>query len=165
MNSFACPLRLVLFLAAFVSAGCAHLDTAAESSPDRVVSGTVTLGPDIIFPADTIVLVRVIDNSAERPDFADPSASVAAAATPVASRAVSTPRERVLGFQEIKAPAGKPVPFRVEFPAEEAVLRRGVFLDVRISYHGAVQFRTLRAHPVTLSSIRYPQEVTVDASL
>ena len=50
----------------------------------------------------------------------------------------------------------------VETAIQEDVDAIGISI---LSYHGQVQFRTLRAHPLTLSSVRYPQEVTVQASL
>lgn len=157
MKSLAASLVVLLGLL-FSGAGCQQLDLTPEGNPARVVAGVVNLRPDILFPPDTEVVVRMIDNTP-----VEKTATTAGADTP-ADRIRPGAAERVLGEQVIRAPAGKPVPFRIEFAAADAQLRRGLNLDVRISYHGRVQFRTLNAHVVTLSSVQYPQEVWVETA-
>ena len=59
------------------------------------------------------------------------------------------------------AAARDAVPYRIEFQADDALLRHGVNLDARISYDGRVRYRMLDARALTLSSVRFPQEIAV----
>lgn len=135
-------------------AGCQQLDLTPEGDPQRTVTGTVTVGESTLFPPETEVLVRVTD----RPQ--NDLVSVGADANVVA-RNRDLGIERVLGEQRIKAPGVNSFPFRVDFQATDAQLRRGVNIDVRISYDGRLQYRTINAHALTLSGLRFPQEVAV----
>jgi uncharacterized lipoprotein YbaY len=45
-----------------------------------------------------------------------------------------------------------PVPFRIEFSADDALLRRGVNLEARISVAGRLRYTTTLAHPLTLAN-------------
>lgn len=139
--------------------GCQQIDLTPESDPQRVVTGTVKLPADIIFPPETEVLVRVVDNTATELAGTTPPGDI-----PTLDRGRPAKSERSLGEHIIRAPAGQPVPFQVEFRADDKLMRRGVLIDVRISYHRRVQFRTLSAHMLTLSSLRFPQEVWVQPS-
>jgi uncharacterized lipoprotein YbaY len=149
-----------LFLAlGLVAAGCQQISVSPVGSAQRTVSGVVNLKPDILFPVDTEVLVRVIDTTAlER------AGTTAANDLPTMDRGRTPKTDRVLGEHAIKAPPGKPAPFRIEFEADDALMQRGLILDVRISYYNRVQFRTISAHMITLSSLRQPQEVWVEAA-
>ncbi|HVS51820.1 MAG TPA: hypothetical protein VHD62_05640 [Opitutaceae bacterium] len=157
------PARLLpalLGLFAFGAAGCQNLDLATASDPQRIVTGAVNLRPDIIFPADTQVVVRVFEtvaaNDALRPasvnDLASPAGALPAQKI-----------ERVLAEKTIAAPAGKPVPFQIEFRADDDELRHGVNIEARISYDGKVRFRTLDAQLITLGTVASPHEVWVEA--
>jgi uncharacterized lipoprotein YbaY len=53
------------------------------------------------------------------------------------------------------------VPFRLAYYADDALLRRGLSLEVRISFGGRLRFRTINAHVVTLTSAQYKQDVSV----
>lgn len=140
----------------FTGAGCQQLDLTPEGDPQRVVTGKVTLGDTTLFPPGTEVVVRVVDNSVmERPH------GVAGADIPIVDRNRPIPVERVLGEQIVRSPGVTPVPFRVEFRADDAALRRGLLIDVRISFEGKVRYRTLTAHMLTLTGVRFPQEVAV----
>lgn len=157
------PARLLFALFgvfAFGVTGCQNLDLATSGDPQRVVTGQVNLRPDIIFPADTQVVVRVFENTTTN----DPlrAASLNDLASPAG---VSQPEkiERVLAEKTIAAPAGKPVPFQIEFRADDDELRRGVNIEARISYDGRVRFRTLDAQLITLGSVAAPHEVWVEA--
>jgi uncharacterized lipoprotein YbaY len=140
----------------FAAGGCQQLDLTPEGDPQRVVTGHVTLGAETLFPPGTEVVVRVVDTMLnERPNGA------AGIDIPVVDRAKPIKSERVLGDDVILSPGVAPVPFRIEFEADDAMLRRGLTIDVRISFDGRVQYRTLTAHMLTLSGVRYPQEVAV----
>ena len=146
---------LALFGAWFAATACSHLDLAPDSDPSRVIEGMVTLRSDAVLPPDTVVVVRVIDTENREP-------MAGATDLPVMDRMKPVASERVLGQQTIKAPAGVPIPFRVEYTADDALLRRGLNVEARISYGGRVQYRTGNAHLVTLSSSNFPHEVWVE---
>ena len=140
--------------AAWLLAGCASIDTTPMGRPDRVLTGTVA--PSGPLPAGTEILVRLVA----------PPAAVARA--PGADRpAGALPAweggERVLGEsrQTLAQGSSQPVPFRLEYHADDAQLRRGLSVDVRVSEGGRVRFRTIQAHVLTLASSPYPQEVRV----
>ena len=151
--------RLLACVAVLFSAGCANIDLARESDPQRVLNGTVTF-PGTLSPG-TQVLVRVIEVSTR--DLARPANQDLP--LPVADRARSAPVERVLGeqTQTLANGAHESVPFRVEYQADDTTLRHGLNVDVRISIDGKVRFRTVHAHALTLNSSPYPQEVKVQA--
>jgi uncharacterized lipoprotein YbaY len=114
--------------AALALVGCGQLDLTPEGDPSRVVTGQVEIGEDVALPADTVVTVRVEDASA-----------------------VGLPPQ-VLGSQTIKNPGVAPIPFRVEYRAEDDVLRRGLNIEVRISIGGKVRYYNQNHHVVTLGT-------------
>jgi uncharacterized lipoprotein YbaY len=140
----------------FLAAGCQQLDLTPEGDPQRVVTGNVTLGAETLFPAGTEVVVRVVDTTTLDRPSATPGMGI-----PVVDRGQPIKTERVLGEQVIPSPGVTPVPFSIEFRADDAALRRGLLIDVRISFEGRVQYRTLTAHMLTLTGVRFPQEVAV----
>src|SRR5580704_17784504 len=101
--------------AALALSGCGQLDLTPEGDPSRVVTGRVEIGEDVALPEDTVVTLRVEDASG-----------------------IGMPRQ-VLGSQTIKNPGVAPVPFRVEYRAEDDVLRRGLNIEVRVSMGGKVR--------------------------
>lgn len=157
MKSVPCLFLAVLGLLT-ASVGCQQLDLAKEGDPQRTLNGTVNLRGEILFPPDTEVVVRVIETTTtERPR------TLATTDVPLANRGTTDKQERVLGEQVIKAPGVQPIPFHVEYRADETMLRHGLNVDVRISYEGRVRYRTLDAHVVTLSSAPFPHTVWVEA--
>ncbi len=137
-------------------AGCQHLDVAPEGNPERVLNGTVSC-PSAL-PAGAEVLVRVVARATSegaRPAAPDDF--------PLGVRPESVAVERVLGEQllTLDSLATRPVPFAVEYRAEDSLLRQGITVEARVSYNGRVRFRTLNAHVVTLSSAPFPQGVRV----
>lgn len=140
----------------FAAFGCQQLDLTPEGDPQRVVTGQVTIGMETLFPPGTEVVVRVVDATPEERPAASPNLGV-----PIVDRGMPVKTERVLGEQTIRSPGVTPVPFRVEFTADDAALRRGLSIDARISFEGRVQYRTLTAHMLTLTGVRFPQEVAV----
>jgi uncharacterized lipoprotein YbaY len=141
---------------AVVVVGCTHLDTTPTGNPDRVLNGVVNLNSAL--PAGAEMIVRLIE-----PPLPD---TPQATGTDLGAPAIPVQRtDRVLGeFRHtVAAITQQPLPFRIEYNAEDAVLRRGVNLDVRISFGGKVRLRTINAHVVTLASSPYKQDVSVQA--
>jgi len=120
-------------------AGCggAAFDMARQSDPERVLTGSVAYAAEAPLPANALVRVRIIDNA--KPDL------------PV-----------VLGEQEIKAPGASPVAFRIEYRAEDALLRRGLNVEARISIGGKVHFYNVNAYAITLNSASGPLRIEVN---
>lgn len=123
-----------LFLFALVgfTAGCGSLDTKESSFGDRVVEGVITfhLGGTEPLPSDTEVIVKVVDMS------------------------TGSGRGEVLGEQTIVNPSQSPIPFRIEYRAEDPVLRRGLNIDARISIGGKLAYYTANAHVITASNAK-----------
>jgi hypothetical protein len=153
MKPFSLQLVPVLAGILLFVAGCGHLDVAASGDPNRVLKGTIAAGENL--PAGTEIVVRLIA-TAPRPPAGDSNLG-----TRTLGPAAAT--ERVLGEQRqiLAAFTTAAVPFQVEYQADDALLRRGVNIDARISVGGKLRFRTINAHVVTLSSAPYPQEVAV----
>jgi uncharacterized lipoprotein YbaY len=118
-------------------AGCGQLDLTPEGDPSRVVTGQVEIGEETALPADTVVTVRVVD-----------------------ATAVGVPPQ-VLGSQTIKNPGVSPVPFRVEFRAEDEVMRRGLNIEARVSMGGRVRYFNLNHHVLTLGNVGDAHRINV----
>jgi len=130
-------LLAVLALAALAAPGCGHLDLSAEGDPLRVLTGQVEIAGQAPLPPDASVTVRVVDMSA--------------AGVP----------PRMLGSQTIERPSSSPVAFRVEYRAEDDLLRRGLNIEARVSSGGRVQYYNLNRYAVTLGNALDPHSVTV----
>ena len=143
-----------LTLAALLVGGCGSIDLTPAGNPDRVLNGAVNFNG--VLPPNAEVLVRVIQTGRNEPAGARNDLPVTAA-TPTERG------ERVLGETKLVTTAitPAPLPFAVEYMAEDAVLRRGLTVDVRISYGGKVRMRTINAHLVTLASSPFRQDVWV----
>jgi uncharacterized lipoprotein YbaY len=154
--------RPFVFLAALAAllaaAGCANvsLDLATESDPNRVLNGTVNFRTETPLPPDAEVVVRVLDMAS-----LEQARAAANRDLPVATRAQVQLPPTVLAEQTIRAPGAAPVPFRLEFRANDELLRHGLNLEARISYGGKVRFRTVDAYLVTLSSLGRDHELWV----
>lgn len=138
--------------------GCGHIETSPGGDANRVLMGEVNYRGDLTLPPDAEVVVRLIDTTG-----ASLAPSAAAKDLPVADRARVTPVPVVLAEQTIKPAGPGPVPFRIEFVAEDALLRRGLNLEARVSYGGGVRLRTVTTRAVTLTSVTDPQRVWVEA--
>ena len=114
--------------AALALSGCGQLDLTPEGDPSRVLNGQVEMGASIALPADAVITVRVVDTSNS-----------------------GMPPE-VLGSQTIRSPGAAPVAFRVEYRAEDEVLRRGLFVEARVSIGGKVRYYNLNRNAVTLGN-------------
>ena len=82
---------------------------------------------------------------------------------PLADRPTAAPVERVLGEfrQTLNAMRSEPLPFEIAYRADDSELRRGLNVDVRITFGGRMRFRTINAHVLTLASSPFPQEIAV----
>jgi uncharacterized lipoprotein YbaY len=123
---------------ALALAGCGHLELSPEGDPLRVLTGRVELGASEALPADAVITVRVVD--ASNPGM---------------------PPE-VLGFQTIKNPGVAPVGFRVEYRAEDEVLRKGLNVEARVSIGGKVRYYNLKSYAVTLGNASDPHRIYVN---
>jgi uncharacterized lipoprotein YbaY len=130
-------LALLSAAAAFGLAGCGQLDLTPEGNPSRVVMGQVEVGDEAALPADSVVTVRIVD-----------------------ATAVGMPPQ-VLGSQTIKNPTAVPVPFRVEYWADDDALRRGLNLEVRVSVGGKLRYYNLNNHVVTLGNAAETHRINV----
>jgi uncharacterized lipoprotein YbaY len=121
-------------------AGCGQLDFTPEGDPSRVLNGEVAIGDAISLPAGTTVTVRVIDTNTQ-----------------------GMP-PHVLGAQTITNPGVSPIPFHVEFQAEDDLLRIGLNIEVRVSYGGKVQYFNRNHYAVTLGNVSDTHRISVDRS-
>jgi uncharacterized lipoprotein YbaY len=128
---------ILLAAAALTFSGCGQMDLTPEGNPSRVLTGTVDIGQDTALPQDATVTVRVVDMTN-------------AALPPV-----------VLGSQTITSPGVAPVSFRVEYRAEDEVLRQGLNVDARISFGGKVRYYNVNKYVVTLGNAADEHRVTV----
>jgi len=158
------PLFFLVTLGTLLAAtACSHLDLTPESDPERVVTGTVNLRADLTLPPDAVLVVRVIDPAG----IGQVRAAAVKNDLPVTAgdRAMAVaPVEQVLGEQTIPAPTGPAVPFRIEYHADDSLMRHGLNIDARISYGGRVRFRTANAHVLTLNNASYSHEIWVETA-
>ncbi len=125
-----------------LGAGCAGLNydtTAGGASDERALTGTVICPSLLALPDHASVLVRVLDSGT-------------AGGPP-----------NVLGEQTITEAKNWPVGFRIEYRAEDALLRRGVNVEARVSAGGKLRFQTVSGHVVTLGNASATHEVVVEA--
>lgn len=149
----------VLWAALLAGAGCGSITTTVGGDTNRVITGTVNFRGDLVLPPDAEVVVRLIDASA-----VGQVRSAAASDLPVVDRPKAALTAQVLGEQRIKAPAAGPVPFRIEYNADDSLLRHGLNIDARISYGGRVQLRTVNTRAVTLGNASDPHQVWVESA-
>ena len=149
------PFALVAF---FFAAGCSSIEVGSGGGTARVLTGVVNAGTGL--PAGAEVLVRLVT-----PQMGNESVKSTGGDMPVVARPGNQGVDRVLGefVQKLAAGTADPVPFTINYEAEDAVLRRGLNLEVRVSYGGKLRYRTLNAHVVTIASSAYRQEVLVQA--
>lgn len=151
-------LLVVAGLALLAGAGCENITTSSGGNPNRVVTGTVNFHADGALPPDAEVVVKLIDTAG--------TAQMRSAINrdlPVASQPKAEPVPQVLAEQTIKAPERGPIPFRMEYTADDELLRHGLNLEARISYRGRVQMRTVNFRVLTSTNATKPQEVWVEA--
>lgn len=133
LRPFLLPVLLTLGLFA---AGCGNMDLTPPGAGDRVVEGTVVLSHSGPLPENAEVIVQVVDPARGG-------------------------RGEVLGEQILRAPGEPPIAFKIEYRAEDPVLRRGLNIDVRISYGKTLAYYTANIHPLTSANENDPHEVVV----
>jgi len=155
-------------LIAVLAAGCGHLDLAAPGDPNRVLVGTVSFSQPSTLPDDAEVLVRIMDPHPQ-PVNATGSSGTQSGRMPLLNQPVTAtmsagaalgPQE--LGEQTIKHPVVQRdpgdghafVPYRIEYQADDETLRRGLSIEVRISYDGRVQLANSNQYSVTLDDVQ-----------
>lgn len=143
--------------ALLAGAGCSHIEIVPEGDPHRTLTGTVEFRSELALPADAAVVVRVVDMAGT-----EQMRSAASKDLPLGDRVKTEPVPQVLAEQTIKGGTGGSIPFRIEFDADDDLLRHGLNIDARISFGGKVRFRTAVAHVVTLGNIEYPHTVWVE---
>jgi hypothetical protein len=136
------------------TAACQSIDISSGGNPDRVLNGVVNVGTGL--PAGAEVVVRLVSAPSGNEGSHSTGGDV-----PVLARPTGQVAEVVLGqsVQKLSSGTAEPVPFKIEYNAEDALLRRGLNLDVRVSFGGKIRYRTINAHVVTLASSAYRQEV------
>jgi uncharacterized lipoprotein YbaY len=133
--------RILISLAALAAlAGCGQIDFTPEGNPARVLSGEISLGYSAVLPADAVVTVRVIDSN------------------------TSGMPPKVLGSQTITNPGVSPVAFRVEYNADDQLLRLGLNIEARVSYGGKVQYFNRNHYAVTIGNVSDTHRISVDRS-
>ena len=148
----------VLCAALLAGGGCGAINTSPGSDPNRVITGTVNFRGDLVLPPDAEVVVRLFDASA-----IGQAKSAAARDLPVVDRPKAQLTPQVLGEQTIKAPPAGPVAFRIEYNADDSLLRHGLNIDARISYGGQVRLRTVNTRAVTLGNAGDPHQIWVES--
>lgn len=147
----------LLVLSVIWLAGCGHLDVTPEGNPDRVLVGTVELAGQASLPAESVVVVRIVDPA--RTNAPSPTAvlGTVSAAAPEMSQPPT-----VLGEQTVRNPAGQPVPIRIEYTATDEQLRRGLNIETRVACGGRVRFSNRTGFAITLMNVADPHRIVVD---
>ncbi len=137
--------------------GCATIEVAQASNPNRMLKGAIEVG--IPLPAGTEVSLRLLAGPGLDAGRA-PSGNL-----PIAPTQGAAATEQVVATHHfaLQAPSKELLEFAFEYEADDAQLRRGLTLDVRISHSGKLRYRTVTSHVVTLSSSPFPQRVQVQA--
>lgn len=152
------PFLLVGIVALLAETGCEQISTTRGGDPERVIAGTVIIPGESPLPADAVVLVRLIDLVASTP-----VRRTTANDLPVADRPKADPVPQVLGEQTISGGGTSRVAFRIEYRADDTMLRHGLNLEARVSYGGRVRFRTVTFRAVTLGNANDPHFVSVES--
>jgi uncharacterized lipoprotein YbaY len=130
---------LLAALVAGLTSGCGHLNLVPIGEPERVLTGSVRFPEGADLPPGMSVQVRVLDET--KPG-----------------------QPMVLGDQTITDPASFPVEFKVDFTAEDNLLRLGLNIEVRVSYGGRVQYENRAGNLVNSSDIGTPHEIRVSST-
>jgi uncharacterized lipoprotein YbaY len=149
-------------LAAVFSAGCGHLSLDTEGDPHRVLAGNVQFSDKTVLPPDAEVRVSVVDQTPPVPIV---SSNDTLSTMPMLNRPnvpAMAPGPEVLGEQTIRNPGTPPVAFRVEYLADDDRLRRGLAIEVRVSYGGTVHFFNATQYAVTLGDVSDFHQVWVE---
>jgi uncharacterized lipoprotein YbaY len=130
--------RLVASAALLFLAGCGEMDLTPEGNPARVLTGEIRLADATDLPTGATATVRVVDESA-----------------------IGAP-PNVLGSQTLDRLDAPPYTFRVEYRADDDLLRRGLNIEVRVSYGGEVRYYNHNRYAVTFGNATDPHRVGVE---
>src|ERR1019366_7381288 len=146
-------IALLSAAAALALSGCGQLDLTPEGDPSRAANGRIDLGEAAALPADTVVTVRVVDSSAA----GMPPEVLGTRPPPARGHPPGGP-----GTQTLRNPGAAPIAFRVEYRAEDELLRRGLNIEVRISYGGRVRYFNRNQYALTLGNAANEHRITVN---
>ena len=130
------PWAFLAVVAVGLTAGCGHLDLVPIGEPERVLTGTVKFPEGTDLQPGAVVQVRVLDETKAGPPM-------------------------VLGDQTITDPQTDPVEFKVEFNAEDDLLRLGLNIEVRVSFNGRLKYENRAGNLVTSNDVDRPHEIRV----
>jgi len=133
------PWAFLAVMAVGLTAGCGHLNLVPIGEPERVLTGSLRFPEGTDLQPGASVLVRVLDQTKAGPPM-------------------------VLGEQTITDPQTDPITFKVEFNAEDDLLRLGLNIEVRVSYNGRVKFENRAGNLVTSNDVDRPHEIRVSAT-
>ena len=137
MKSLLCLLAATLGVGI---AGCAQIEVEEVGGPFRTVTGTVEMDSSAMLPAGSVMLVQVID----------PSDAV------MGPTVIGQSREEIQGVS--------PFAFSVELRvSNEAVLRRGVQLEVQIQVDGRLRYRNVTDTVISSQNVERPATIRVQA--
>lgn len=142
------PLLALLALAA----GCGHLSLDSAGNANRVATGTVALPDGAALPPDAVMVIRIVD-----PNPVPTQAPLATSAAPK----MNLPPE-IVAEQTFRDLGASPIPFRVEYSADDDELRRGLSIEARISFAGRLQYSNLTRYTIGLSDAGDPHQISVD---
>jgi len=147
-------------LAAALAAGCGHIDLSAPSDPHRVLLGTIELNPEMVLPDDAVIFVRVVDSVPQTQWSTQQAASV-----PTTLKRPLLPPDappEVLGEKSFPKPGSSPIPFRVEYTADDEQLRQGLNIEARVSIGGNVRFLNSNHYSIGINDYKDPRTIRVD---
>jgi uncharacterized lipoprotein YbaY len=150
-------------LGALLLAGCGHLSMDTAGNPDRVLNGMVLFSDNnVVLPPGTELRVTVVDQTPPNPAVVDAATSTTMPTFNRQNVAAAAPGPEVLGEQTIRDPGTPPVPFRVEYTADDDRLRHGLAIQVRVSYGGSVRFFNATQYAVTLGDVTDLHQISVE---
>lgn len=130
---------LCVSLLGLLAGGCGTLDYTSYGDPSRVLVGTVNFGDPQLLPQDAVLVVRLIDTS--HPGL-----------------------PQVLGSQTLNNPGPSPIAYKIEYRAEDDLLRRGLNIEARISYGGQLRLYNVNEVSVKLSNVDAPHTVWLNSA-
>lgn len=107
-------------------AGCQNIDTTPQPKGDRVLKGTVNYRSDVVLPADAVVTVRLLD--------------------------ISQSPVRILSEQTFPWPGSLPIPFQLDYQAEDIQPPQRAGMDARITAGGKLRYYNSTPIPISPNS-------------
>ena len=158
-------------LASLLLAACGHLDLAAPSDPSRLAVGNVVISNPL--PEDAEVHVRVMNPHpqvmtaggavpGQMPLLNQPVTASASAAAPAAPEELGEQVIKHAVVQVDPVTGQRTVPYRIEYQADDETLRRGLSIEVRISYSGRVQLFNSNQYSITLADVKDSHPIEAD---